>query len=69
MELNAIPKELYNYYRSLSNFYDATGDPFAEPVIVYTNIVDGIGILGSTSKYVDSLVVYGNYQYGPYNEK
>ena len=65
-ELHAITEGTYNYYKSLNSHYIASDDPFAEPVIVYTNIEDGIGIFGSSTVYSDSISVAG---YGGFYEE
>jgi hypothetical protein len=41
-----LTRDTYLYVRSLSQYYDAQGNPFAEPVTVYSNIEDGYGIFG-----------------------
>lgn len=41
----------YDKYVETSNLqYDTNGDPFSEPVIVYSNIENGFGIFGSVTK-------------------
>ncbi len=56
-ELHSLSPEAYKYYKSVHQHYYNSGDPFAEPVIVFTNITDGIGIFGSSSVYKDSIIV------------
>ncbi|MDD2635341.1 MAG: DUF4249 domain-containing protein [Bacteroidales bacterium] len=63
IELYAINKELYQYLISYSKHNDASGDPFAEPINVYTNIENGIGIFGGSSVYRDSIIITGNFGY------
>lgn len=56
VQLKSIPKELYLYYKSLQQYYNNHGDPFSEPVMVYTNVVNGLGIFSSQSIHSDSLM-------------
>ena len=75
-----LSKELYNYmkYLRLYNYYH--DDPFSEPVPVYSNIKNGIGIFAGFNddakitfekKYVpfsmDTIKVEGSYNYGGYS--
>ncbi|MFV0289835.1 MAG: DUF4249 domain-containing protein [Mangrovibacterium sp.] len=46
-ELRQISRELYLYYKSI-DYYDYYGvSPFSEPVMIYSNVEGGAGILGS----------------------
>ena len=47
IELYSISKDLYLYLKSLSAHYTTDGDFISEPVIVYTNIQNGLGIVGT----------------------
>jgi Domain of unknown function (DUF4249) len=49
MELRAITPEYYRYYKSQELYADAQGNPFAEPITVYTNIREGYGIFAAYS--------------------
>jgi len=40
--LMKVDVNYYNYYRTLNNYAD--GDPFAEPVILFSNIQNGLGV-------------------------
>ncbi len=40
----------YLYRRSIDDYENAQGDPFAEPVQVYSNIENGYGIFAGFSK-------------------
>lgn len=44
LRLSSISAEQYTYYRSLSDYYLAQGNPFAEPVVLYSNIDGGRGL-------------------------
>lgn len=49
IQLLSISRDAYLYHRSLSNYYDAQDNPFAEPVNVHQNIENGHGIFGLAS--------------------
>lgn len=49
IQLLSLSRDAYLYHRSLSNYYDAVDNPFAEPVNVHQNIEDGYGIFGLAS--------------------
>jgi hypothetical protein len=59
IDLYAISPEYYKYLTSFAKHQNATGDPFAEPVMVFSNVVEGIGIVGSAAANTDSLQVSG----------
>lgn len=71
--LHSLSRDLYLYLQSLSA-QDQTRDNFlAEPVLVYTNITNGLGVVGAMSTGKDSLkigdypvegVYYESYSYG-----
>ena len=44
IELRSVSPEYYFYHRSLANQYQSGQDPSAEPVILYTNILNGQGV-------------------------
>jgi len=53
VNVQRLSKDMYKYYKSVQtrDYYD--GDPFVEPVRVYTNVNGGAGIVGSaTSNYM-----------------
>ena len=47
IELHSISKEMYLYLRSLTAYQQTEGDFISEPVIVYSNIYNGLGIFGT----------------------
>lgn len=49
-EVQQISKELYLYYKSIDHYDYYDESPFSEPVMVYSNVEGGAGILGSSSK-------------------
>jgi hypothetical protein len=51
----SISESYYQYFKTKSMQHFADGDPFSDPVMVYTNIENGMGIFGSSSissKYI-----------------
>jgi hypothetical protein len=43
--LTKIDADSYKYFKSLQNY---TGDdPFSEPSLIYTNVPNGLGLVGS----------------------
>lgn len=66
IDLYSISPEYYKYLVSFEKHQYASEDPFSEPVMVYTNIVDGIGIFGSSAVNTDSIQIIntgGGYYY------
>jgi hypothetical protein len=53
-DLISIDRNAYLYYLSFARHMWNQGDPFAEPVVVYTNIENGIGVFGSSSVFTKS---------------
>lgn len=53
--LRAIDEHYYRYIDSRADHYYAKNDPFAVPVVVHTNIENGLGILGGMSVATDSI--------------
>ncbi len=52
LQLNHITKSVYAYEKSTSAYIKSAGNPFAEGVQIYTNIVNGYGVFGgSTSAF------------------
>lgn len=69
IQLKSISKELFLYFRSLQAHFNNQGDPFAEPVMVYTNVTNGLGIFGSQSIYSDSLIFINTNNYWYFEKK
>jgi hypothetical protein len=42
----------YHYHRSLENYNNSGGNPFAEPVVIYSNIEKGRGIVASFNQQI-----------------
>jgi len=47
IELHSITKDLYLYLRSYAAHMQTRDSFFSEPVLVYSNIADGLGVFGS----------------------
>jgi hypothetical protein len=47
LRIAAISEAAYKYYSTRSRYAFAEGDPFAEPVQVFTNVSGGLGIWGT----------------------
>lgn len=48
LRISKISTETFNYFSSIYKYNQATGNPFANPVQVYSNIENGFGIFGGT---------------------
>ncbi len=55
--LQTIDSEFYNYHLTTSRELKAAGTSFNQPVVSYTNIVNGFGFFGSMSESIDSVSV------------
>lgn len=53
--LRAIDEHYYRYIDSRADHYYAKNDPFAVPVVVHSNIENGLGILGGMAVATDSV--------------
>ena len=49
VELQAITKDLYRYYKSMEIYRISSSDEFAEPVKIHSNVKNGWGIFGALS--------------------
>ncbi len=50
LRLKSCSEAYYKYQRSLENYLYTEGDPFAQPVQVYNNIQNGLGIWAGSSE-------------------
>jgi len=50
VKVSTISRDKYFYSQSLYAYENASGNPFAEPVIVYTNVENGQGIFSMEGK-------------------
>ncbi len=57
VKLHSISKDYYEYVSSLEKHYYSKNDPFATPVVVHSNIQDGLGIFGGRSTSIDSIKI------------
>lgn len=57
--LNSISEDLFKYIVTLQE-YNSSGGFMSEPVMVYSNVKNGIGIFGSMSASKDSIFIIGN---------
>lgn len=60
VEFQSLTKELYLYLLSSSVHNDSKDNPLAEPVIVYSNVNNGLGLVGAVSTSRSTI------KYGPY---
>jgi hypothetical protein len=61
--INSISKDMYTYYLQLQKYQNAQNSFLSEPVMVYTNINNGLGIFGGYSiskKQIDIPMMYEN---------
>ncbi len=49
LEISNLSQEYYNYKMTLKKQTEAGGGFFSEPVLVYSNVINGFGILGGSS--------------------
>lgn len=54
-ELYKLDYNLFNYLLSMQKYNKSLDNPMVEPVNVYSNIPDGIGIIGAASMTIDSI--------------
>lgn len=57
INLYSISKDYFKYLKSYDKYEEVDGNPFAEPVIVYSNIENGLGLFSSYSTYTDSIYI------------
>lgn len=55
VRLLSLSEDYFKYKLSLEKYQETEGDPFAQPVQVYSNVENGFGIFGGHSAYRDSL--------------
>lgn len=71
--LHSLTRDLYLYLQSLSAQSQTSDNYLAEPVLVYTNITNGLGVVGAMSTGTDSLKIGDypvegvSYEYNQYN--
>lgn len=55
VSLLSLSEDYFKYKLSYDKYQQTEGDPFAQPVQVYSNVKNGFGIFGGNSVYSDSL--------------
>ncbi len=55
--VHSISESYYKYKVSLEKYQQTEGDPFAQPVQVFSNVENGFGVLGGYSSDSDTLVL------------
>lgn len=50
VEVTSVSESLYKYLSTMENYLGSRGNPFTEPVQVYTNISGGLGVFGTKNK-------------------
>jgi hypothetical protein len=55
VKVQRITEDYFRYVKSYHNYYNASGNPFAEPVNVYSNVKNGFGSFSAYTMAVDSL--------------
>ena len=58
VRLHSISESYYRYLKSRQKHYETKEDPFAVPVIVFTNVDGGTGFLGGYSSDVESIITF-----------
>lgn len=56
VSLRSMSADLFKYRVTFSNYEQNSGNPFGEPVQVYSNVENGFGIFSGYSEYQDSIV-------------
>jgi len=56
-ELRTVSENYYQYYTSLARQQESKDRPFTEPVSVFSNIENGLGIFAGFSTYRDSVTI------------
>jgi hypothetical protein len=59
----SISKEYYLYVKTLNDFYATRTSAFSEPVMVYNNIENGLGIFAGSTYTEDSISSYNTKSY------
>lgn len=54
--LRSMSEDLFKYRVTYNNYEENSGNPFGEPVQVYSNVEDGFGIFSGYSEYQDSII-------------
>ena len=57
VKVRSVSEDLFKYKTSLQKYNETSGNPFGEPVQVFTNITNGFGIFSGYSEYIDTLIL------------
>lgn len=49
IKLATLSEDYYRYVTSLSKYWSAQGNPFSEPVLIHSNVQNGLGVLAGFS--------------------
>lgn len=52
-----VDKNYYDYHRTLQQQNDIDGNPFAEPVLISTNIEGGLGCFGAYNRTTKTVIL------------
>ncbi len=55
IEMNSVTADHYKYRKSIETYRDNEDNPFAEPVLVYSNVKNGYGIFSSFTMARDTI--------------
>ena len=58
VEFRTLSKDYFLYYTSVSRQLENPDDPLSQPVILYNNIENGLGIFAGYSSVVDSVILF-----------
>lgn len=56
ISLRSMSADLFKYRVTYNNYQENSGNPFGEPVQVYSNIENGFGIFSGYSEFQDSII-------------
>ena len=57
VKLLTVPKDVYQFILTRNKNQETDGDPFSQPVQIFTNIENGLGIFSYYTMDVDSLII------------
>jgi len=59
-QLSSLSKDAFLFYKTCFLQHKTFGNPLIEPVIIYSNIINGTGIFAGVSSNTDSVVIINN---------
>ena len=57
IHLYTLSEDLYNFIISYNKYQETLGNPFAEPVNIFSNVKNGLGLLGGLNVTTDSVEI------------